>query len=77
MSKAFAVGTKVKVETNFYGDPEIDNATGVVQRSVPCENPKAEFVGLKCDCGSGGTVFVKLDNSDRVYAYIATELTEI
>ena len=68
----FKAGQAVKFETNFYGNEELDKGTGIVQRFESCENPGNH----KCDCGSGGTYFVKVDGTEHVAAYIGKELSE-
>jgi hypothetical protein len=77
MSESFAVGTKVSFNTNFYGVAELDKGTGVVDRYESCLNPALALATseVKCDCGSGGTYFVKIDGSDQVAAYIGKELS--
>lgn len=79
MSESFAVGQKVRFLSNFYGGDELNKGTGVVERYESCINPglASAETDQKCECGAGGTYFVKIDGSLQVAAYIGKELTAI
>lgn len=69
----FKVGTKVKINSNSYGDEVSNSGTGEVKSYEPCNNGGNKA----CDCGAGGTYFVKVEGLPYVRAYVGVELTEI
>lgn len=70
MTQKIAVGQQVSFSTNFYPDLDRNEGTGKVVGFEGCRNKGSQA----CDCGAGGTYYVRINGSNLTGAYVGAEL---